>query len=118
MAFTVVEEGQDGQDEISVHNTNEKFQAEKFSNRADQKLFDGNHWANYFLCGYKSIMLHNEEITKLLKDKPKGLKILIDSSVPIAAGVSSSSAFTVCIAILTAQANGVREGIQRQLLAD
>jgi galactokinase len=47
-------------------------------------------------------MLHNDEITKLLKDKPKGLKILIDSSVPIAAGVSSSSAFTVCIAILTA----------------
>jgi len=63
-------------------------------------------------------MLHNEEITKFLTTKPKGLKILIDSSVPIAAGVSSSSAFTVCIAILTAHANGVRENIQRQLLAD
>ena len=58
-------------------------------------------------------MAHNKDITKFLDGRPKGLKILIDSLVPIAAGVSSSSASVVCIAILTAQANGIREQIPR-----
>lgn len=35
MAFTIVEEGQEGHDQIEVHNTNDKFKPEKLSNRAD-----------------------------------------------------------------------------------
>ena len=38
--------------------------------------------------------------------KPKGMKILIDSHVPAAAGLSSSSAYTVCAAVTTMHANG------------
>ena len=38
---------------------------------------------------------------------PKGFKVLIDSHVPPAAGVSSSSAFTVCAAIVTMHVNNM-----------
>lgn len=38
---------------------------------------------------------------------------MIDSLVPPAAGLSSSSAFTVCTAILTAHANGLLDKIPK-----
>ena len=46
------------------------------------------------------------------------MKILIDSIVPAAAGLSSSSAFTVCTAITTAHANGVLDQIDQAKLAE
>jgi len=49
---------------------------------------------------------------------PAGMKILIDSNVPPAAGLSSSSAFTVCSAITCAHANGILNKIPQQQLAD
>lgn len=58
------------------------------------------------MCGYKAILAHNEDIRSLVK-KPVGLKIMIDSRVPIAAGLSSSSAFTVCTAVTTMHANNI-----------
>ena len=66
------------------------------------------HWINYFLCGYKSILAHNESIRSLVK-KPMGLKIMIDSHVPAASGLSSSSAFTVCAAVTTMHANNITD---------
>jgi N-acetylgalactosamine kinase len=50
--------------------------------------------------------------------KPKGMKILIDSHVPPASGLSSSSAFVVCAAVTTMHANGVNDKITLQRLAD
>ena len=50
--------------------------------------------------------------------QPKGMKILIDSVVPPAAGLSSSSAFTVCAAITTAHANGVLAQLEQSKLAE
>jgi galactokinase len=67
-------------------------------------LKDSAHWTNYFLCGYKAILALNENIRSYVK-KPVGMKILIDSQVPPAAGLSSSSAFVVCAAITTMYAN-------------
>ena len=48
---------------------------------------------------------------------PQGMKILIDSNVPAAAGLSSSSAFTVCAAITTAHRNGVIEKLDQKVVA-
>jgi len=45
--------------------------------------------------------------------KPKGLKIMIDSLVPPAAGVSSSSAFTVCASVVALHANGLNNTIPK-----
>jgi len=46
------------------------------------------------------------------------MKILIDSIVPAAAGLSSSSAFTVCAAITTAHANGLLDSIDQTMLSE
>jgi galactokinase len=49
---------------------------------------------------------------------PKGFKVLIDSLVPPAAGLSSSSAFCVCAAITTLAANGLLGAINQSTLAE
>ena len=68
------------------------------------------------MCGYKAILAHNEGIRILVK-KPVGLKIMIDSRVPIAAGLSSSSAFTVCTSVTTMHANNIIDKVPSSLLA-
>lgn len=91
-----------------------QYPVETISTEPHQKMFDTAHFMNYFLCGYKSILAHNDEIKALVTGKPKGMKILIDSHVPPAAGLSSSSAFTVCSAVTTAHANGVLDKIPQK----
>ncbi len=107
MAVAIVPEGRDGSQEIQLHNIDKTFEPARISNDPNQEFSDIN-WINYFLCGYKSVMVHNEEFRSYLKGPPKGLKIYIDSKVPIAAGLSSSSAFTVCSSIMASHANGIR----------
>lgn len=46
------------------------------------------------------------------------MQILIDSVVPPAAGVSSSSAFAVCAAVTTLHANGLIAEIDQAALAE
>ena len=73
---------------------------------------------NYFLCGYKAILANNSPVMLGEDEKPKGMKILIDSVVPQAAGLSSSSAFTVCTAITTLHANGLIDKLDQATLAE
>lgn len=117
MAFVRVTEGE-GSEEITINNI-EKDLYPSFTISTDpyQKLKEEPGPVNYFLCGYKAILAHDESI-KSLVTKPCGLKILMDSTVPPAAGLSSSSAFTVCSAVTAAQANGVLDKIAPQKLAD
>ena len=95
------------EDEIEIHNMeNEKFPVEKIPTDPFQKFKEGHHWVNYFICGYKAVLAMEEKYYSQVP-KPKGFKLLIDSEVPPAAGVSSSSAFTVCSSIVTLHANGM-----------
>jgi galactokinase len=48
---------------------------------------------------------------------PRGLKIMVDSHVPVAAGLSSSSAFTVCTSLMTLHANGLIDSIDKTELS-
>jgi N-acetylgalactosamine kinase len=119
MAYCTVEEGQEGEDQIQLANLDKAtYPLETFSTDPHQKMYDTAHFMNYFLCGYKAILAHDPEIKALVTGKPKGLKILIDSHVPPAAGLSSSSAFVVCTAVTTAHANGVLDKIPQKMLAD
>lgn len=105
-------------DYISISNIDkDQFPTEQISNDPFQKLRSTHHWINYFLCGYKAILAHDAELRDSVP-KPKGLKIFIDSLVPPAAGLSSSSAFTVCAAVATMHANGLTDKIEQQKLAD
>lgn len=113
MAFRVIPEGEEGCDEIQIMNMDSvNFPHTTLSTDPFQKLKETGDWKNYFLCGYKAILAHNEDLRKLMEDKnPAGMKILIDSIVPPAAGLSSSSAFVVCAAVTTMYANGLTDHI-------
>jgi galactokinase len=72
---------------------------------------------NYFLCGYKSVLALESKLKGKVQ-KPQGFKVLIDSLVPPAAGLSSSSAFCVCAAITTLHANNLLGEIDQASLAE
>ena len=111
MAYVVVEEGDDA-DKIVINNIDkDTYEPIEITTDPFQKFKDTAANVNYFLCGYKAILAHNEELRNKVQGKPKGLKILIDSYVPPAAGLSSSSAFTVCTAIVTMHANGLTKEV-------
>jgi N-acetylgalactosamine kinase len=106
MAYTPVEEG-NGADQIVINNIDSTlFPQITISTDPFQKMREDAHFLNYFLCGYKGILAHHEDLRALVK-KPIGMKIFIDSHVPPASGLSSSSAFTVCSAVTTMHANGL-----------
>ena len=108
----------DNSDEITIANIDEvQFEKSTIANDPFQKLKDTAHWLNYFLCGYKAVLSLDDELRKSV-EKPKGLKIFIDSIVPPAAGLSSSSAFTVCSALVAMHANGLTNKIPQTKLAD
>lgn len=104
MAFSV-----DDSEEITIANVDEVlYPKETLSTDPFQKLSNEPHWRNYFLCGYKAILSRDEKLRKLV-EKPKGMKIFLNSIVPPAAGLSSSSAFCVCSAVATMHANGLTD---------
>jgi len=88
----------------------------KISKDPFQKLRDEKCSLNYFLCGYKAVLEFDEKIAQLVK-VPVGMKILIDSNLPQAGGLSSSAAMVVCTAITTAHANGILDKIPQTQMA-
>nr|XP_016934871.1 N-acetylgalactosamine kinase [Drosophila suzukii]XP_016934873.1 N-acetylgalactosamine kinase [Drosophila suzukii] len=61
----------------------------------------GPAWHNYFLCGIKGIQ---ENLGS--QWKPIGMRIAVDGNVPLAAGLSSSSAMVSSAVLATAQVQG------------
>ena len=92
------------------------YEDEQLTTDPFQKFKETGHYLNYFLCGYKAILALDSP-WKGKVAKPKGLRIYIDSLVPPAAGLSSSSAFCVCASTLTAHANGLLSEIDQASLA-
>lgn len=94
-------------DRIVISNIDKDlYPSEAISTDPYQKFREGVNWINYFLCGYKAILALDSPVKDLVQ-KPRGMKIFIESLVPAAAGLSSSSAFCVCAAITTMHANGL-----------
>ena len=113
IAYVPVAEGEKGEDEIVINNVDEAlYETVTISTDPYQKMKEHSHFINYFLCGYKAILAHHEDLRSQVK-KPRGMKILIDSHVPAASGLSSSSAFTVCAAVTTMHANGMTDKISQ-----
>lgn len=98
-------------DSITLNNVDkDSFPKEVLTTDPHQKFRDNAHWLNYFLCGYKAVLALDSQLKGQVA-KPKGFKVLIDSLVPPAAGLSSSSAYCVCAAITTLHANGLLNAI-------
>jgi len=95
---------------IEVHNTNEKdfkYQKVPLDKDIEFKKEEDKKWVNYFLAGFKHIL-------QLKVSKPdKGFKILIDSTVPVNSGLSSSAASSVSSTLVPLTIYGLREKYTR-----
>jgi len=112
MAYITTDE-----DKIELNNIDkDAYPGEKISTDPYQKFKEDHSWVNYFVCGLKAVLSVDEKWAKQVI-KPKGLKILIDSRVPQAAGLSSSSAFTVCTALVILHANNMVDKMPKSELA-
>lgn len=70
----------------------------------------GPAWYNYYLCGIKGVQ---EELGK--KWRPIGMQVVLSGNVPLAAGLSSSSALVSAAVLATAHVQGMH--LDRKLLA-
>lgn len=70
----------------------------------------GPAWYNYYLCGIKGVQ---EELNK--KWRPMGMQVVLSGNVPLAAGLSSSSALVSAAVLATAHVQGMH--LDRKLLA-
>lgn len=112
MAYSVTND-----DKIVLNNYDKDLYPEiTISTDAHQKFGEHGAFINYFLCGYKAVLALDSPF-KGKVTKPTGMRIYIDSLVPPAAGLSSSSAFVVCSAVLTAHANKLLNEIDQASLA-
>ena len=66
-------------------------------------------WYSYILCGVKGM------IEKLDIKGPLGMDLLVEGSIPPAAGLSSSSAIVCCAAITTICVNGIELPSKKEL---
>ena len=70
MAYAVVPEGEEGSDVIDISNIDkDTYPREKLSTDPFQKLHDTADWRNYFICGYKAVLAHSEELRKHLEGR-------------------------------------------------
>lgn len=95
---------------IEVHNMMESvYKHLKFPLEKDMKFVDQKEgkWVNYFLAAFRHIA---KEKSPELK---KGYKVLISSTVPIDAGLSSSAAFSVSSTLVPLTVYGLREKYTR-----
>ncbi|KAJ2740882.1 galactokinase [Coemansia sp. BCRC 34301] len=89
---------------VKLNNVNPKFPAREFQHKSGSivDIDDNMHdWVNYFKCGYRGAL---EAIGAT--SNPVGMQCLMDGSVPISVGLSSSSAFVCCAVMATMKANG------------
>ena len=62
MAYVPVTEGE-GAHEIQLTNIEQAtYPAVTLSTDPYQKMFEDAHYVNYFLCGYKAILAHHEDL--------------------------------------------------------
>ncbi|KAH8302247.1 hypothetical protein KR044_004355 [Drosophila immigrans] len=70
----------------------------------------GPAWYNYYLCGIKGVQEHLGK-----KWRPIGMQVALSGNVPLAAGLSSSSALVSAAVLATAHVQGMH--LDRKLLA-
>ncbi|KAI9484184.1 MAG: galactokinase [Benjaminiella poitrasii] len=94
----------DDDTKVRVANINsQKYPAREFDYEGKEKVvtIDSTQleWSNYFKCGYKGML------EKFRLDKPKGLFLMVDGTVPAGGGLSSSAAFVCASALAVVTAN-------------
>ena len=66
---------------------------------------NGVQWYNYFQCGYRGFFDEAAEQGKIVA--PKGMNLVVNTTVPLGSGLSSSSSFVVCSFLASARAHDI-----------
>ena len=99
---------------IRVHNTSPQYSPREFTISNNITPYSTGDWGNYIKAGVQGIVNMARESVK--NDKFHGFAALIESDLPPAAGLSSSSAMVVASALAGLAVNNLT--ISRQELAD
>lgn len=98
-----------------------EYPASSISNNPFEDIKYPHPYLQYFFAGYKAGTVEVEpvegmpqEVLDSIKNrKYKGLQLLIEGNLPIASGLSSSSSFCVCSALLSTVVNGFGPYVNR-----
>ena len=66
MAYKAVDQGEEGHDTIVISNRDQKFSDITLSTDPEQDLQEIGNWINYFICGYKAILSHDENLKSIV----------------------------------------------------
>ncbi|XP_062509846.1 N-acetylgalactosamine kinase-like [Corticium candelabrum] len=92
--------GKNDSNTLNIANSDGAKFPEFHANVSDCEIEKGGAWHNYFLCGFRGI------VEQLGLTSPVGMDVIIDGDVPMAAGLSSSSALVCCSGLATMHGNG------------
>lgn len=103
-----------GAQEIRLHNTDARFLSAVFSNESGIARGDAGDWSNYARAAVQAVN------TAWPVSKLSGVDILVSSDLPDAAGLSSSSALVVAVALAYLDVLGLKldEDVPRAQLAE
>ncbi|KAI9266872.1 galactokinase [Phascolomyces articulosus] len=94
----------DKDSKVRIANTNTKYEPREFDFEGKDTIVTidstKHEWSNYFKCGYKGMLERADNL-----DKPKGMYLLMDGTVPAGSGLSSSAAVVCTSALATIEAN-------------
>lgn len=102
--------------EIRVSNLYERYVNVHFSLKEVIEPFKKGHWGNYIKAGVKGIVDYLKSSAPHRITKWKGCDIIVSSTLPPAAGVSSSSALVVASALTFVEVN--RLAISKKKIAE
>lgn len=66
MAYKAIDQGEEGHDQIVITNRDETFTTCVLSTDPEQDLKESGQWINYFICGYKAILSHDEKLKAMV----------------------------------------------------
>ncbi|KAI9497413.1 galactokinase [Zychaea mexicana] len=94
----------DDDSKVRIANMNPKYEPREFDFEGKETIVTidstKHEWSNYFKCGYKGMLERADNL-----EKPKGMYLLMDGTVPAGSGLSSSAAVVCTSALATIEAN-------------
>jgi galactokinase len=93
---------------IRISNVNPEYQQIEFSIKKTIESYERGNWGNYIKAGVKGIIDHSVQLGEIEDQNFKGFDAVISSTLPPAAGLSSSSTLVVGAAMAFLTVNDIK----------
>ena len=90
---------------VSATNINSWFTARAFELRNQIAPFEAGDWGNYIKAAAQGLVTYSRALGR--RTNLKGIDLIVDGQVPVAAGLSSSAALTVALTLAMAAVNEI-----------